>query len=175
MAGSRKGSFQFTSLELAALAASFFITSLLVFILGFYVGREVASQHDAPGPQVARVPVPAGSENGDPVRDESKAEFQRQKPAVTEDGGEAVEGKAGEAPVLYTVQVQATRSRREAEALVAQLGERGLGAFVTPAGDADSRWFRVRVGRFKEIEAARAMAAKCRDELGLEQAYVGRY
>ncbi len=58
MAGrGRGGHFQFTLVELSALALSFVVTSALVFLLGFYVGRETGRAHLPAAPGVARVPV----------------------------------------------------------------------------------------------------------------------
>jgi cell division septation protein DedD len=75
----------------------------------------------------------------------------------------------------YTVQVLATRNRNEADALIAQLKSRGYGAFVSPVDDAGGKWYRVRIGRYDEPHAARAMADRCKRDLSLSQAYVSPF
>ena len=61
MAMARRGkeNFRFSTVELGALAVSYTITSVLVFLLGFYVGRKVAAEHAPVAENVARVPVGA--------------------------------------------------------------------------------------------------------------------
>lgn len=161
-----RGQFRFSTFELVALAASFLVTSVLVFLLGFYVGRDVASRHAAAGPEVARVPV------ADPVasHEESPAVArpipQPPRPPVA---------KVAKRVARYTVQVQASRSRKEADDLASQLRKRGYDAFVTPDSDDNGRWYRVRVGHYESVVDARKTLEQCRTELGLEQAYVAVY
>ena len=57
MARRGRGQFQFTIVELTVLAVSFTVTSVLVFLLGLYVGREFAAQHAPVDERVARVRV----------------------------------------------------------------------------------------------------------------------
>ncbi len=157
--------FRFSGLEMAVIAASFVVTAVLVFILGFYVGRDVASRHLGPGPLTARVPVGPAEENGGLVRQPTQVvpvpEAPVPEPNLVKDGDNRG----------YTVQVRATRSRKEAESMAAELIERGVDAFVVVAEEGDARWYRVRVGRFEEMAEARAMAERCRHDFGLEQAY----
>jgi cell division septation protein DedD len=83
----RKGreQFQFTVLELTTLAISFAATSALVFLLGFYVGREAAAEHAAVGDGVARVPVlgPPGETEAAAKQPVSVASKLPAKPAAT--------------------------------------------------------------------------------------------
>jgi cell division septation protein DedD len=84
------------------------------------------------------------------------------------------EPPAGHA-MAYTVQVLATRNRREADSLVADLKRRGFGAFVAPVEDGGGQWYRVRIGRYDSQDSARAMAERCREQLGIGQAFVSPY
>lgn len=59
MARRGRENFRFSTVELSALALSFTVTSALVFLLGFYVGRRVAAEHAPVAANVARVPVGA--------------------------------------------------------------------------------------------------------------------
>lgn len=207
MARRGRGQFQFTITELVVLAGSFTVTAALVFLLGFYVGREVAVHHQAPEPRVARVPVgeaPTEAEpEGEAVRPTPPAAKARpsethhpskplrqpepqphaKPPAVVpaaplHDREETRQPAATVPPapsVPYTVQVLATRNRREAEALASELKGKRIGAFVAPVEDASGRWYRVRIGRFDDLQSARAMEDRCRRDFGLDQAYVVPY
>ncbi len=56
-----RAQFQFTVFELIVLAASFAATSALVFLLGIYVGRDIAGEHAPADQQVARLPIEHGA------------------------------------------------------------------------------------------------------------------
>ena len=71
--------------------------------------------------------------------------------------------------------MRATRRLKEAESLAAKLAERGMDSFVALAGDEGARWYRVRVGKFDSMAAARLVAERCRLEFKLEQTYITRY
>ncbi len=294
-----RGSFQFTTLELFALAAGFAVASLLIFVLGVVVGREVAYRHSPLDVRVARLPVePADTvavaarpkaafarlsvpkpkvltartrppsptvrtaskadRSSRSVADRDAASLQRRadktptpepraatvevvvarterrgygakvassSPSIspsserrrsegrhgsgggtfllTEDSHAAssARGAVRDRPSTvarivgfgrkgvqarsrttreptrrvgpaYTVQVLSTRDAGAAESLVRSLKARGLGAYVRPAQDSTGRWFRVRIGRFGELGAARTLATRCRKDLRLDQAYV---
>ena len=215
MARRGRGQFEFTVVELAVLAVSFTATAVLVFLLGLYVGREVASQHAPVDERVARIPVSAqppagpaplelpeeatavsklapGSASPQPARPQPRPDPQRTPPEVApaavdqgvealarralERRAEPVERRPPSPPAMaYTVQVLATRNRREAESLAANLKSRGFGAFVTAVEDAQNRWYRVRIGRYDSQQSARSMAERCRSQLGLSQAFVSPY
>jgi len=91
--------------------------------------------------------------------------------AAESDDGDEEEEPARGAPG-YTVQVLATRKEADAEALIKKLKARGYEAHVKRVSDGQTSWYRVRVGRFGGFGDARAMADRCRRELGLEQAFV---
>jgi cell division septation protein DedD len=197
MARRDRGQFQFTVVELTVLAMSFAATSALVFLLGFYVGRENASQHAPLDERVARIPV------GSAPHEDATAESESVRPgdaaalfdAVAPSGGElgsdksplepgdddaAIEKESREpapriAGIPYTVQVLATRNQREAETLRAKLAAGRIGAFVTEVEEAGVRWYRVRIGRYDDFESARVMQERVRRDFGLGQAYVVPY
>ena len=202
MARKRRSQFQFTIVELAVLGASFAATSVLVFLLGFHVGREVAGRHGPPDARVARIPVvdPDGVDLEDALRapgaddgehaateaDHNATEGGESSAAKPSQGPAAADAARGRGPgtsadagavaasggLAYTVQVLATRDREEAESLTEDLKAQGLGAFVAPVEDAGGRWYRVRIGRYGDAKSARAMAERCRQDIGLSQAYV---
>jgi cell division septation protein DedD len=72
----------------------------------------------------------------------------------------------------YTVQLLSTRKSAEAEALVKKLNSRGYAANIKKMADGEGAWYRVRVGSYGAFSEARAMADKCRRDLGLGQAFV---
>ena len=176
-----RGQFQFTVAELSVLAASFAVTALIVFLLGFYVGRENAAQHGPLDDRVARIPVGVAPERAEAPQQGGRGEA----PSVTltpppvagrEPHEESSEEDAAPAPsVPYTVQVLATRNRREAETLREDLARRRIGAFVTEVEESGARWYRVRIGRYEDFESARAMQERVRRDYGLGQAYVVPY
>ncbi len=72
----------------------------------------------------------------------------------------------------YTVQILATRKQADADALVRKLKSRGYAAYIKKVSEGEGSWYRVRVGSYGGFSEARAMADKCRRDLGLGQAFV---
>jgi cell division septation protein DedD len=72
----------------------------------------------------------------------------------------------------YTVQILATRKQADADALVRKLKSRGYAAYIKKVSDGEGAWYRVRVGSYGAFSEARAMADRCRRDLGLGQAFV---
>ncbi len=176
----RRQHFEFTVVELTTLAASFVVTSVFVFLLGFYVGREVAAEHAPIGEQVARVPIgepPAPAEGPDGSAKTSLWERRGDAPEASPPPARSDPAEDRPAPptvgaAAYTVQVLATRNRADAQALAERLKRQGFGAYVAAVEDAGGTWYRVRIGHYDNSEAARRMAERCQRELGLAQAYV---
>lgn len=173
MARRGEGSYQFSLIELSVLAAGVFATVATVFLMGFYVGRESAGEHAPLDERVARIPI---AENAAVA--EKPAAPRPAKPAASAPPPVAArEPQAPTAPpagavVPYTVQVLATRNKAEAEDLRAQLVRRSIGAFISAVEEAGTRWYRVRIGRYDDLAAARAMESRVRREMGLTQAYI---
>ena len=142
--------FQFTALELATLAASFTVTSVLVFLLGFYVGRRAGAEHVGVGDSVARVPV--GEPPAQALQPAVRPPPAPPQPATRTNPKPASPPAAAPAPpppdivanappgVPFTVQVLATRNRGEADALASDLKKRGYGAYVAAVEDAGGTW-----------------------------------
>lgn len=108
-----------------------------------------------------------------PAKARKKADAAVEEPAeeARDDAEEDAEDGQARAPG-YTVQVLATRKEADAEALIKKLKARGYEAYVKRVSDGQTSWYRVRVGRYGGFGDARAMADRCRRELGLEQAFV---
>jgi DedD protein len=128
--------------------------------------RDVGGASDS-----AREPRDAGTASSDDHGGEPR------DAAADEEEGELSADAVLPAPSAtgYTVQVLATRNRNEADALIAQLKSRGYGAFISPVDDAGGKWYRVRIGRYDDPHAARAMADRCKRDLSLSQAYVSPF
>ena len=173
MARRGEGSYQFSLIELSVLAAGVFATVAAVFLMGFYVGRESAGEHAPLDERVARIPIAESAELA-----EKPAAPRPTKPAPSAPPpAAATEPQGPTAPpagavVPYTVQVLATRNKAEAEDLRAQLVRRSIGAFISAVEEAGTRWYRVRIGRYDDLAAARAMESRVRREMGLTQAYI---
>lgn len=72
----------------------------------------------------------------------------------------------------YTVQILATRKSGEADELARKLKSHGYAAYIKKVGDGGGAWYRVRVGSYGAFSEARAMADRCRRDMGLGQAFV---
>jgi cell division protein FtsN len=179
MARRGEGNYQFSLIELSVLAVGVLATVSAVFLMGFYVGRESAGEHAPLDERVARIPI---SENAGVAKKPAAARPPpppaAPPPAAPPPAPPAV-ATAPQAPsttpqsgVPYTVQVLATRNKAEAEDLRAQLVRRSIGAFISAVEEAGTRWYRVRIGRYDDIAAARGMESRVRREMGLTQASI---
>jgi cell division septation protein DedD len=72
----------------------------------------------------------------------------------------------------FTVQVSATNDALQAVMLSRKLRSKGYDAYTTQGPIGGVTWYRVRVGRFADREAAKAMETRLRREEQLEAAYV---
>lgn len=173
MARRGESSYQFSLIELSVLAVGVLATVSAVFLMGFYVGRESASEHAPLDERVARIPI---TESGNPADKPAVTRPARPAPQPPAPVAQAAPPAPPPAPagavVPYTVQVLATRNKAEAEDLRAQLVRRSIGAFISSVEEAGTRWYRVRIGRYDDLAAARAMESRVRRELGLTQAYI---
>jgi len=104
-------------------------------------------------------------------------------PRSSFEGESAKEGSVqkdvfAESGFLYTVQVGAFRDHEIERAfkLIDRLKEKGYDAYISFSNSAEgSRWNTVRVGRFKTIKEATALAKTLRKEEDLEEAFVLRF
>jgi cell division protein FtsN len=135
--------------------------------MGFYVGRESAGEHAPLDERVARIPIAENADGRSLTRGRLPA-----GPLPPAAATESLPIFPRQAVVPYTVQVLATRNKAEAEDLRAQLVRRSIGAFISAVEEAGTRWYRVRIGRYDDLAAARAMESRVRREMGLTQAYI---
>ncbi len=93
---------------------------------------------------------------------EKAATMEKQAPEKPASGEKPATGKpAAKARSGYTVQVASYNSRAEAEAMRSKLAGKGYNVIISESNQGDKgTWYRVRVGRKLEQEAARELAAK---------------
>jgi cell division protein FtsN len=178
MARRTEAEYLFTLGHLAVLAACVIGTACVVFLLGFYVGRESAALHAPIDERVARVPA-VDSDRSEGDRRLARAEVPTAAAPPASSVATRVEPKQPAVPadavvgvIPYTVQVLATRDRGEAEAIRGRLLKRSIGAFISEVEDGATRWYRVRIGRYDDVNSARSMEARLRREMGFAQATV---
>lgn len=201
MAARDRQQFQFTTLEMLVVAAGYLVTSSLVFLLGFSVGKGNSAFHQGPGEHVARVrvedpsryapsaprlgsasegsaavspPVAEPTPKAPPVVEKTPPAEAPAKPAAVASVPDAPQ-KPGVKQGGYSVQVLATRRRADADMMARSLAASGFDAYVREAIDGKDRWYRVRIGRYGDAATARDVADRCRKTLGLDQAFVSRY
>lgn len=146
---------------------------------------QVASAAAAPAAAPAAVPAPAqpSTTNADAAaaaaakaKEAAAAkEAEAKKLAEAKKAAEAKKKEEEEKAAKgggYTVQLLATRKEADADALVRKLKARGYAAYIRKVNDGAGAWYRVRVGSYGTFSDARAMADKCRGDLGLAQAFV---
>jgi len=173
MARRGAGGYQFSFIELSVLALGVLATVTAVFLMGFYVGRDSASEHAPLDERVARIPIAGGASAAEKPAPARQAPPKAALPAAPAPSPSAApRPTTPHAGVPYTVQVLATRNKAEAEDLRAQLVRRSIGAFISSVEEAGTRWYRVRIGRYDDLAAARAMEARVRREMGLTQASI---
>lgn len=68
----------------------------------------------------------------------------------------------------FTVQVMATASKPKADEQLGALKSKGYTAFVTEEKSGTSTVYKVRVGKFKDSDAAKKLATRLKDDLKLE-------
>lgn len=185
--------------QLITLTFGFLLASVVIFIFGLWVGRDLAEQRVARERDVARVPVappPEAPATMVPVASAptplpsprlvaapatftaivrttvTTAPLQATRPPATATRASAglstaTPGGAGG----WTVQANATNDTMKAVMLSRQLRSKGYEAFTVTEQIRGVTWYLVRVGRFRERDAAKKLEEKLRREEGLEAAY----
>jgi cell division septation protein DedD len=185
--------------QLITLTFGFLLASVLIFVFGFWVGRDLAEQQAAKQRDVAHVPVPPPeteptrvlaalpptraattpthaafgfaplpptntplpAETATPVRPSATVTTRVQLAATPTVAGSG-----------YTVQAYATNDMMRAVMLSKTLQNKGYAASTATKQIGGVTWYLVRVGKFRDRAAAKAMESKLRSEEGLEAASV---
>jgi cell division septation protein DedD len=175
--------FYFTRAQMALLGGAFALTSVIVFVMGMFVGKEIEARKIVTREEsFIKVPVKPASRgaadaDGAKIRDdltfyntltkapdpiaEPKTEEKAQPvtaKTVTDSGAETRETKessgAKTAAKPWSVQVNSFPDAKSAQELIDRLKNKGYNAFVTEANVNGKTWYRVRVGRFTSRDEA---------------------
>ncbi len=99
------------------------------------------------------VPNPIEKSAGEPKEAERRV--------TSEAGKESAEKKSGHAGNTYSVQIASFQDRKEAEAVRAKVGAKGMAAYIVESNlPGKGVWYRVRVGRHLGQQAANELATK---------------
>jgi cell division protein FtsN len=126
-------------------------------------GRTESTLPSTPRPpqppaQVTPTTLPRGGDAADDTRPH------RHEPASC-----VPAGKGG-----YTVEASPTRSRSEADQLLAQLRRRGYDATIVQVDRDGDTWYRLRVGRYSTSEQATDTMRKLREVEGITHVFVAQ-
>jgi septal ring-binding cell division protein DamX len=188
--------------QLITLTFGFLLASVVIFVFGLWVGRDLAEQQASRQREVARVPVAppepeptravvAAAPSRAPTTVATRAPValavastNTPRPAATATAVLAVRlaatpthaKVAAATPTAgtggYTVQAYATNDMMRAVMLSKTLQNKGYAASTATKQVAGVTWYLVRVGRYRDRAAAKAMESKLRSEEGLEAASV---
>lgn len=178
--------------QLITLTFGFLLASLFIFVFGFWVGHDLADQRALRQRQALRVPLAAAPT---PVavaaavppavpatRAPLLATATAPRPVAT--ATEVPTARATATPLRvatkaptaasgnYTVQAYATNDTVRAIMLARTLRAKGYDATTGEKKVGAVTWYTVKVGRFRDRAAAKAMENKLRDVEGLEAASV---
>ncbi len=187
--------------QLITLIFGFLLASVVIFVFGLWVGRDLAEQRLANERQVIRLPVVT------PTRPPEVAEKQATGTPMAVAAAAATPTVAHALPTAtrtqlaaqptatrpgrmvpwvatptrpaaattgsgWTVQVNATTDAVQAVVLARKLRAKGYDAYTVQGPIGGVNWYRVRVGRYADKESAKAAEARLRREEQLEAAYV---
>ena len=183
--------------QLITLTFGFLLASVVIFVFGLWVGRDLAEQQAAKQRDVARVPVaPPGPEptrplaalvptrvpatralvaaasTGTPLPVATATAVMVVRLAATPSRAQAAGATATAGSGNFTVQAYATNDMMRAVMLSRTLQGKGYAATTATKQIGGATWYMVRVGRFRDRTAAKAMENKLRSEEGLEAASV---
>ena len=183
--------------QLITLTFGFLLASVVIFVFGLWVGRDLAEQQASKQRDVARVPVAppapeptrpfaavaatrvvtaatrasvATAPTNTPVPAASATALIVIRLAATPTQGAGATTTAGAGN--FTVQAYATNDMMRAVMLSRTLQAKGYAATTATKQIGGATWYIVRVGRFRDRAAAKAMESKLRSEEGLEAASV---
>lgn len=180
--------------QLITLTFGFLLASVVIFVFGLWVGRDLAEQQAAkqrgvarvpiapPAPEPTRVvaaapPIPATPVMVAAVATHTLAAATATpvmivKLAATPTRARTALGTPTAAPNGWTVQAYATNDTVRAVMLARTLRAKGYDAMTATKQVSGTTWYLVRVGRYRDRNAAKTMESKLRSEEGLEAASV---
>jgi septal ring-binding cell division protein DamX len=184
--------------QLITLTFGFLLASVVIFVFGLWVGRDLAERQAMKQREVARVPV--APPLPEPTRLVAAAEPTRALAAVTRapivlamaftstpvpvatatatrPAASATRARAAAttptaAAGNWTVQAYATNDMMRAVMLSKTLQNKGYAASTATKQIGGITWYLVRVGKYRDHAAAKAVESKLRSDEGLEAASV---
>jgi cell division septation protein DedD len=186
--------FYFTRGQLALLGGAFTLASMIVFVMGMLVGKDIeARKMVRPEEPLVKVPVrpaakggadaesaktkddltfyntltkaPVANPAGDTRTEEKVTDVAAKAPAETRSAPRAEATESVEAKTrMWSVQVNSYPDAKSANDLIDRLKDKGYNAFVTEANIKGKVWYRVRVGRFASREEAAKAEAALKNE-----------
>jgi septal ring-binding cell division protein DamX len=186
--------------QLITLTFGFLLASVVIFVFGMWVGRDLADQEAAKQREVARVAIVPPAPEPEPVRAAPAARPTVAAPATRAPAVVAAMPTATPVPAAtltpvavvrmaatatarrpvtptagsgnFTVQAYATNDMMRAVMLSKTLQNKGYAASTATKEVGGVTWYLVRVGRYRDRAAAKAIESKLRSEEGLEAASV---
>lgn len=186
--------------QLITLTFGFLLASMVIFVFGMWVGRDLAEQQAAKQRDVARVPIappePEPTKLAAAVRPTVAVVAATRVPVVVAVVPTNTPVPSTATPVLivriaatataarvaaatptqgaggYTVQAYATNDMMRAVMLSKTLQNKGYAATTATKQIGSMTWYLVRVGRYRDRASAKAIETKLRSEEGLEAASV---
>ncbi len=172
--------------QLITLTFGFLLASVVIFVFGLWVGRDLAEQQTLRERQAMRVPLgppptaPPPAPTYPPRPPTSAARPTTVQPAAaptapprpTATSPRLAAATPTAASAAWTVQAYATNDTMRAIMLARTLRGKGYDAETATRQIGGATWYTVRVGRFRDRAAAKAMEERLRREEGLEAASV---
>lgn len=177
--------------QIISLTFGFLLASVVIFVFGMWVGSDLAEQQAAKQRQVARLPIappepaparPAGVQSRPAAPPAYAARTVAPALAPTPTATTVPTARPTAPPTrppapptastVWTVQAYATNDTVRAVMLARTLRSKGYDATTATKDVGGTTWYLVRVGRYRDRAAAKAMESKLRSEEGLEAASV---
>ncbi len=180
--------------QLITLTFGFLLASVVIFVFGLWVGRDLAEQQAAKQRDVARVPVApppveptrvlaaaapplpsvamAIAATSTPVAKATATAVLIVRPAATSTSARLAAATPTAPANGWTVQAYATNDTVRAVMLARTLRAKGYDATTATKQVSGATWYLVRVGHYRDHAAAKTMETKLRSEEGLEAASV---
>jgi len=176
--------------QLITLTFGFLLASVVIFVFGLWVGRDLAQQQAAKQRDVAHVPVappePEPTRAVAPTRAAhapaavalapTSTPLPVETPTAVRPPATTTRVQLAATPTAaaggYTVQAYATNDMMRAVMLSKTLQNKGYAASTATKQIGAVTWYLVRVGKYRDRAAAKAMESKLRSEEGLEAASV---
>lgn len=69
---------------------------------------------------------------------------------------------------IYTVQIASFRDGDKAQTFLEQMAKKNIDCYISPTKSKDVLWYRIRSGRYDDLETARTVVAELKEKYGME-------